>query len=205
MFSAKKIYFENYVFEICSNVYEPAEDSFLFAENLAVEQGARVLDMGTGSGILGIIAAARASEVVAIDINPYAIKCAKKNSIENGGFSKMSFIRADLFSPLRKEEKFNLILFNAPYLPTMIDGEITWLEKAWTGGSDGRGVIDAFILRAPKYLDSLGEILLMQSNLASLEQTTHNFQTQGLQTEIVAKCEMPFFESLFLIRAKITQ
>jgi release factor glutamine methyltransferase len=205
MFSAKKIYFENYVFEICSNVYEPAEDSFLFAENLAVEQGARVLDMGTGSGILGIIAAARASEVVAIDINPYAITCAKQNSIENGGFSKMSFIRADLFSPLRREEKFNLILFNAPYLPTIIDGKITWLEKAWTGGSDGRDVIDAFILRAPKYLDSLGEILLMQSNLASLEQTTHNFQTQGLQTEIVAKCDMPFFESLFLISAKIIQ
>ena len=43
------------------DVYEPAEDSFLFAENLDVEKGAQVLDVGTGCGILGILAAEKAA------------------------------------------------------------------------------------------------------------------------------------------------
>jgi release factor glutamine methyltransferase len=49
---SKKVCFRDYVFHVYENVYEPAEDSFLFAENLAVEKGEVVLDMGTGCGIL---------------------------------------------------------------------------------------------------------------------------------------------------------
>lgn len=53
----KKVFYAGYIFHIWQGVYEPAEDSFLFAENLTVQQDEDVLDMGTGCGILGIIAA----------------------------------------------------------------------------------------------------------------------------------------------------
>ena len=75
----KRIHFGNYVFDVSENVYEPAEDSFLFAENLDVEKGAKVLDVGTGCGILGIFAAEKAATVVAVDLNPYAVCCAREN------------------------------------------------------------------------------------------------------------------------------
>src|ERR1051325_2113139 len=51
----------------------------LLAANLKVPAGARVLDMGTGTGIQGIFAADRASQVIATDINPQAVTCTREN------------------------------------------------------------------------------------------------------------------------------
>ncbi len=79
----KRVHFGKYVFNVWENVYEPAEDSFLFAENLAVEKGAQVLDIGTGCGLLGILAAEKADNVVAVDLNPYAVCCARENAALN--------------------------------------------------------------------------------------------------------------------------
>ncbi len=79
----KRTRFGDFIFDVSENVYEPAEDSFLFAENLEVEKGAQVLDVGTGCGILGIFAAEKAALVIAVDLNPYALRCAKENSALN--------------------------------------------------------------------------------------------------------------------------
>ena len=49
MQSPIKSAFRSKSFNICEDIYEPAEDSFLFAENLDVPKGAEVLDVGTGS------------------------------------------------------------------------------------------------------------------------------------------------------------
>lgn len=76
----KRVYFGDYVFDVWENVYEPAEDSFLFAENLNLQGAETVLDVGTGCGILGILAAEKARVVLSVDLNPYAIRCAKKNA-----------------------------------------------------------------------------------------------------------------------------
>ena len=87
--SSKKVYFRDHVFHVYENVYEPAEDSFLFAENLAVKKGELVLDMGTGCGILGIVTAGKAAKIVMVDINPYAVRCAKENAKLNGVLDKI--------------------------------------------------------------------------------------------------------------------
>ena len=116
-FAVKRVHFGNYVFNVWENVYEPAEDSFLFAENLEVEKGAQVLDVGTGCGMLAILAAEKACSVVAVDLNPYALRCAKENSALNNVRDKMAFIQADLLTALNESARFDLILFNAPYLP----------------------------------------------------------------------------------------
>jgi release factor glutamine methyltransferase len=135
----KKVYFGNCVFNVWENVYEPAEDSFLFAENLDVKEGERVLDMGTGCGILGIIAARKkASEVVAVDVNPYAVRCAKQNAKLNNARSKMTFVQSDLFAPLNEKVMFDVILFNAPYLPADESEEDSWIKHAWAAGITGR-------------------------------------------------------------------
>ena len=101
----KRVYFGDYVFSVWENVYEPAEDSFLFAENLNVHEGEEVLDMGTGCGILGILAAKKAKTVVAVDVNPHAVRCAKENAALNDVRSKMAFVQGDLFTPLSEEDK----------------------------------------------------------------------------------------------------
>jgi release factor glutamine methyltransferase len=199
--SSKKAFFGEYVFEICDNVYEPSEDSFFFAENLHLQAGSRVLDVGTGSGILGIIASENAREVTFIDLNPYSIRCAKQNALFNKIKSEIKFIQGDLFSSLREAIKFDVILFNAPYLPTEQGEEDSWTGRAWTGGPTGRQVIDRFISTAPKQLEPLGEIFLMQSSLANVKETQEKFLSLGLETKIVASLSLAFFETLVFLRA----
>lgn len=198
----KKVFFANYVFQVSENVYEPAEDSFLFAENLAVKKGDFVLDMGTGCGILGITAAKKAARVVAVDINPHAVQCAKENAKLNGSANKMFFVQGDLFTPIKTEEKFDLILFNSPYLPSEPSEDNSWLGRAWAGGVVGRHVIDRFICKASRYLKENGCVLLMQSTLSDVDKTLLGFEEKSLRTSIVVKRALPFFEKIVLVKAE---
>lgn len=197
----EEIRFDDLTFTIDKDVYEPAEDSILCAENLNVKEGSTVIDIGTGCGILAIVAAKKASSVLATDINPYAITCAKQNATENGLHNKISFLRSDLFNGLVVNKRFDFILFNAPYLPCSAPDESSWLEKAWAGGHEGREVIDRFLAGAPRHLKPRGEILLMQSSLSNYRKTVGALNSHGFRTEMVARKELPFFEELCLIRA----
>lgn len=201
--SAKRVYFDDYVFVVDENVYEPAEDSFLFAENLEVEAGKSVLDMGAGCGILGILAAEKARDVIAVDVNPYAVRCAKENAVLNNVRGKLAFVQGDLFTWLSEKALFDVILFNAPYLPADASDADSWIGRAWAGGVTGRQVIDSFISGVPKHMKRTGRVLLMQSTLANVDETMRRFAECHLNAEVVADRALPFFETVVLIEARI--
>jgi len=196
----KKLFFRELVLYVKENVYEPSDDSFLLAENLEVNEKDVVLDVGTGCGILGILAAKTAKKVVAVDINPYAIRCAKENAELNSVLRRMDFLQCDLLAPFRLQKMFTLIIFNAPYLPSKPEEQKTWIELSWAGGTDGREVIDRFIRQVPEYLAEDGRIMLVQSSLANVKRTVRMLEEKNFESKIVAKRKIPF-ETLVVIRA----
>ena len=199
--SGKRVFYADRVFHVDENVYEPAEDSFFFAENLSIKSDAVVLDVGTGCGILGILAAARALRVIAIDFNPFAVRCAKENAVLNRATEKCSVVQGDLFMPVNPVRQFDTVLFNAPYLPTEDHEGDSWVEQAWSGGVSGRNVIDRFITEVPRYLNAGGQVFLLQSTLSGVEETLRRFRGSGLNANVAAQRDLPFFESLVLVVA----
>jgi release factor glutamine methyltransferase len=198
----KRVLFSEYVFDVFEDVYEPAEDSFLFADNMKVNEGDIVIDVGAGCGILGIIAAEKAAQVIAIDINPHAVRCARENAVLNHVDHKMFCIRGDLFTAIETRSKFDLILFNAPYLPSEDAKETSWLESAWSGGPSGRRIIDRFVHDAPNYLKPEGKLLLLQSNLSNISDTQKKLEREHMKTTVASEKALPFFETIELIRAE---
>lgn len=199
--SRKKIFFNDHAFYVSRDVYEPAEDTFLLAENLSIDENDVVLDLGTACGILGILAAKKAKMVVATDLNPHAVNCAKINAKLSRVEDKMDIRLGDLFQPIKQDERFSLILFNAPYLPSSRDEEKTWIERAWAGGPTGRQLIDRFISEAPRYLSENGRILLVQSSLSNINETLQKLTELGLKARIFAEKKV-MFETIALIEAR---
>ena len=197
----KKAYFRDHVFLVDEHVYEPAEDTFLIAENMRVTEDDTVLDMGTGCGVLAVLAAEKARGVLAVDVNPYALQCASRNAENNGVKERIEFRRGDLFQSIKQNEHFSLILFNAPYLPSEPDEEKSWIGKAWAGGRNGRKIVDRFVMDAPKFLAAGGRIQLVQSSLSDVNRTIEMFSELDLQTMVVAQVKVAF-ESIVLVEAK---
>ncbi|MDI6884414.1 MAG: MoaD family protein [Hadesarchaea archaeon] len=187
-------------FRIEPDVYEPAEDTFLLAENLDVRRGERTLELGTGCGILAILAAKAGARVTATDINPAALECARANVAAHGVADRIGFRLGDLFEPVAGK-RFNLVIFNPPYLPIPDQDSIgTPLDLAWEAGPDGRAVINRFLNELPEHLAPSSRALFVQSSLADVEKTIRALEAKGMRAEIVARRKLSF-EELFLLRA----
>ncbi|WP_456443582.1 HemK2/MTQ2 family protein methyltransferase [Thermococcus sp.] len=176
-------------------VYEPVEDTFLLAENLTVKEGDLALDMGTGTGLIALLMARKAQFVLGVDVNPLAIELAKENARLNG-IKNVEFCVSNLFE--RVGGKFDVITFNAPYLPGEPEEPI---DLALVGGETGREVLDKFIGKLPHYLKPGGTVQIVQSSITGVEETLKRLGKAGLAAKVVAKRHI-FFEDIVLINAQ---
>lgn len=182
--------------DIAVGIYEPREDSVLIAkvleEELKKEKIKSVLEIGCGSGFLSIIAAKNGCDVVAADIDSNTVVCAKQNAELNN--VKVKTVRSNLFDNL--EGKFDLIVFNPPYLPE----EQTENSRAWAGGKNLE-IITRFIKEAKRHLESDAKILVVISSLSNPENILKEFSDGCFGAKIVAEQKIPW-EKLFVISAK---
>ena len=74
----------DFIINTDENVYIPAEDSYLLADNLQINEGQSVLEIGTGSGIVAMYASRLTDSVTVTDINFDACRLAEENFRENG-------------------------------------------------------------------------------------------------------------------------
>ena len=181
------------------NVYNPAEDSYLLADNLEISEGQSVLEIGTGSGIVAMYASRLTDKITVTDINFDACELARRNFRDNG-IEGIEILFGNLFEPV-KERKFDVILFNTPYLPTEDDDVIDdTINYAFDGGVNGRKVIDLFLNEVGNHLNDGGIVQLIQSSLSGNQETLQKLDELGFIAEIKAS-EHFFFEDITLINA----
>ncbi|MCD6227527.1 methyltransferase [Candidatus Micrarchaeota archaeon] len=189
----------------CDNVYPPREDTFLMLKAIdklknKIMGNEKIIDMCCGTGILGIYASQYVKSVTFVDIYKNAIECA----IENANLFNTTgkFIQSDLFDKINRNVKFDIILFNPPYLPTDEDTKINGpFNINLDGGPDGRRVIDKFLEQAPQYLSEKGKILMLDSSLDNTEKTIDKLAMHGFKIEIILSQSF-FFEKLNVILAE---
>lgn len=174
-------------------VYQPEADTCLLLDAALAEAkpGDRILEIGTGSGC---IAAALTGQytIVATDINPHAVACAREKGID--------VVRTDLFSGIRGT--FSLVLFNPPYLPTQPEERIDdWLEYALDGGTTGRDVITRFAAGVNGVLAPYGRCLVLISSLTGLDEVQDIFARHGFCASVVMQ-QVVEDEILYVLRAE---
>lgn len=215
------------------SVYEPAEDSHLMLDSLSslssLSPGERtLLDMGTGSGIVGIFAAfLGVSRVVSTDINPEALTCARNNARALGMEPERSeYVRSDLFSGISPHVSFDIITFNPPYLPLENgnvhgtsyspdglmynheahgdewclnpEGSISALDG---GGPDGTVVLRRFLEDFHGFLEDGGSayvIISSLNNLTAIEDHVRELYGPEVEWKILSQRGF-FFERIYCI------
>jgi release factor glutamine methyltransferase len=126
----------------------------------------RILDLGTGSGVIGLslVAELDQSHVTLVDLSQEALELAKKNAASLS-IEQCTFLQSDLFSNLSTGEAFDIIAANLPYIPENERGQLSREvdhdpDLALFGGSDGLDLIRQCISVAANFLKPNGLIAL---------------------------------------------
>ncbi|MBI2660127.1 methyltransferase [Candidatus Woesearchaeota archaeon] len=173
----------------CKSVYEPREDSTMLEKYVRQCAEGKVLDVGTGSGIQAIAAAQNkdVTSVLATDVQKGVIEYCRK-CIKN---KKIKFIQSDLFKNVKG--KFDVIVFNPPYLPQ----ELKLKDLTLEGGKKGYEVIERFLNEANEFLKTNGIILLVFSSLTRKEKVEELIKNNLLDFEELEKQRI-FFEDIYV-------
>ncbi len=147
-----------------------------------IPPGCRVLDLGTGSGIGAITAARWAREVVAVDLNPIAVRCATANTIINDVEDRVSVLHGDLFSAVQ-DERFDRILFNPPFFRGT---PRTLADLAWRS----EDVVERFALEVGHHLSQTGTALVILSSDGEEDRFLKEFEGAGLEVRPIVRKDL---------------
>ncbi|SEO90830.1 HemK2/MTQ2 family protein methyltransferase [Actinacidiphila rubida] len=173
-------------------VYAPQADTILLARALRAEgvrTGTDVLDLGTGSGALAVLAASMGAQVSATDISWRAVVTAKVNAARAG--QRVRVRHGDLSLPW-PGRSFDVVVSNPPYVPAPAKRPpLSGPARAWDAGHDGRHVVDRICSRAPSLLSPNGVLLLVHSQLCDSETTLERLTDAGLACSVTDRARVP--------------
>jgi len=165
--------------------------SLFLADNIPEMRGKIAVDLGTGSGILGIVAKLQGAALVYIlDINPEAIDIALENAARNGvhdGFEPLPTGSAML--PLPDGITVDYIICNPAQLPMR---QSDTANDPFFAGEDGRAMIEALVHEAPRWLAQDGRLLMTHNSLSDVPSTRKLMGTLGLESRVLAERSIEF-------------
>ncbi len=175
-------------FVLLPGVFNPGLffSSEFFASQLSdelVPATSSVLDVGTGSGILAVFAAQWAAQVIAVDANPEAVRCARINALINRVEDRVFVRQGDLFAPLQGE-RFDLVLFNPPYFKGKPSSR---REQAFFS----EDILDRFAAGLAVHLSAGGRAVIILSSLGSERQALDGFKKHRFAIRRLAQRTLP--------------
>jgi release factor glutamine methyltransferase len=149
-----------------------------------------VIDMGTGSGAIGIMMAKTSyCEALCVDISPEALCVAKRNAQVLCPDADIKFVCSNLFDSIGEGMRFDLILANLPYIPTeelaALPADVKDFEPmvALDGGKDGLDVYRRFLTALPRHLKMGGHVLCEIGSKLQSERMEKMLQSISLMAE----------------------
>jgi SAM-dependent methyltransferase len=136
--------------------------------------GRRVLDVCAGSGVQGLICAARgAASVTALELQPGTVDVSRFNAALNGLTARVEVRCSDLFGALRPHERFDFFVCNPPFMPVMEDVDY---PLCGAGGADGMAVTRRIVDGLPRHLAAGGSGVMFVNALGSRRSVHFNHE-----------------------------
>ena len=195
-----------FTFIIRPTVFNPADfiSSKVFISYIKTLElaGKKILDMGSGSGVVSIIAASKGAECIAADINPVAVRCITENARHNNFSRQITAVESDLFESLKNiyPSNYDIIFFNPPYYKGNPNNNF---ERAFKGGPNLE-VIDRFLSDAKNFLNPSGRLCLLVSSDMDLDDFYNRLKTAGYDHKILHS-NKKFFETFYIVDAVISK
>lgn len=179
--------------EIFPQVFSPKHftDSAWFAKTLSSIVGkSKLLEVGTGTGLIALYSAVNGAIVTATDLNPEAILNAKKN-FKNYNLDIPTFL-GSVYDPLDDSQKFDYIFWNHPFNYGTDPEESILLKAAFDYKYQS---LEKYISEAKNHLTSSGKLLLGTGNYADLERISHLASQYNYKLNLLAKETFPISEN----------
>jgi methylase of polypeptide subunit release factors len=151
---------------LSDHTFAPSKVSELLAEALELSGGETVIDMGCGSGVLSIVAARLgAGEVHGVDAAPDTVEIATLNAERLGVADRTRFYQGDLFDPLPRDLKADVIIGDVSGIPDPVARVTGWFPSGRGGGPRGSELPIRMLREAPGWLKEGGKLLLPTGTL----------------------------------------
>ena len=196
-------------FAVADGVQPPKAGSLLFCRHLHFRDGEDVLEIGAGTGLAAVLAARAGCRVVATDVVPEAVACARANAARNGVGDRVEVLQGDCYEPV-SGRRFHLICASPPQMPTPPGRERDDAAAAAdNGGVDGWDILDRLIAGAPAHLRPGGRLVFTLFAFLGPRGAWTRLEAAGLEPSILARETQAFprigYERLEHIRGLDTE
>jgi release factor glutamine methyltransferase len=169
-------------FHVYPNTFWPFHDSQPLVRNFRIKPGDSVLDVGTGSGVIAVFACYHgAGRVLALDVNPAAIRSAKRNARDHGFGAVMEVRRSNLFEQVG-DEQFDVITANLPFRNKFAHDVVA--RSQWD--TDFR-TNTQFFDQVQRHLKPGGRIYFAHSNFGDPEAVRRLAKAAGFSIRLMAR------------------
>ncbi len=150
-------------------VFSPSATTILMLDSISIIAGETVCDVGTGTGVLGIMAAKLGAKTVTfVDKDSAALEIANQN-IQKNNISDFKLILSELFAGV--QGKYDVIIANLPQLPIAPDNEMNIKPKDNGGREKGNALVLQFLGEAKEHLNEKGRIYIPVFGISSKQET----------------------------------